>query len=143
MKIPVLLFASAALAFSQPVVKNPSFETPDNGGCPEFKYRPYSAPWEFVSAYSGISAIGCNVRFVSPPQPAGLGRQAAFLQSLGEPASIRQTVTGFVPGRTYVMSFFASPSLSAPTKFSMSNPPLKRFSNTPPDRSPPASRTRP
>jgi hypothetical protein len=108
MKIPVLLFASAALAFSQPVVKNPSFETPDNGGCPEFKYRPYSAPWEFVSAYSGISAIGCNVRFVSPPQPAGLGRQAAFLQSLGEPASIRQTVTGFVPGRTYVMSFFAA-----------------------------------
>jgi hypothetical protein len=61
-----------------------------------------------------MTALGRGMRFASPTAPAGSGGQAGFIQSLGSPAILSQTVDGLVAGHSYAVSFFAAGRLNKP-----------------------------
>ena len=78
-----------------------SFENPSVGG---YVYNPSGAIWTFNGVAgdgSGILANGSG--FGNPNAPDGT--QAAFIQSYG---TITQTLSGFVPGTNYVITYSAA-----------------------------------
>jgi uncharacterized protein (TIGR03437 family) len=116
--LSVLLISAAGLAAQTPLVANPTFETPSVGGCPKYQYQPSGATWTFVGS-AGITAAGCSgAGFNAPPTPPGGGSQVGFIQSGGAlgglvptgtgPGTLSQTVSGFVAGHTYEITFYAA-----------------------------------
>jgi Bacterial alpha-L-rhamnosidase 6 hairpin glycosidase domain/Bacterial alpha-L-rhamnosidase C-terminal domain/Protein of unknown function (DUF642) len=71
-----------------------------------YQYNPAGGPWTFSGALgngSGISASSSGFITANPPAPQGV--QVAFIQSNG---IISQTISGFVPGRAYTITFAAA-----------------------------------
>jgi len=100
----ILLGLFPQLATAQPVVADPSFETPDLGS--GFAYRPTVQGLTFERD-SGIAANGSAFGF----GPAPDGDQVGLIQTTpngSPPSSIAQTVTGLNPGEHYVLRFYAA-----------------------------------
>jgi autotransporter-associated beta strand protein len=77
------------------------FETPTNGG---YAYDPSGAPWTFSGASPNGSGIVHNGGgFGNPNSPEGI--QAGFVQEYG---TITQTISGFISGTNYTISFLAA-----------------------------------
>ncbi len=106
-----VLFNNGSTADSAPIgftvlSRNPNygFEIPSLGSG-NFAYAPAGGSWTFTDSSdgngSGIAANGSA--FGNPAAPQGT--QAALLQSYG---SIRQTLTGFVPGTNYTITYSAA-----------------------------------
>jgi hypothetical protein len=98
---------SPVIAYGDPNSINvPSFgfEAPVT---PTYIYNPASASWSFTpqsgSNGSGVSANGSGFTSANPRAPQG--GQVAFLQSS---ASMTQTLSGFVAGVTYTITFSAA-----------------------------------
>jgi hypothetical protein len=92
--------ASATPSF----VLNFGFETPSIG---TYQYNPSGGSWSFT-AQSGMNGSGItanNSLFTTGNPNAPQGIQSAFLQGIG---SIAQTITGFVPGLQYNLTFAAA-----------------------------------
>ena len=85
-------------------ILNFSFETP---GTSSFQYAPPGASWNFTAQSgangSGITANNSLFSTGNPNAPQGV--QSAFLQGLG---SISQTLSGFIPGLKYSLTFAAA-----------------------------------
>ncbi len=89
---------------------NFSFELPALGGG-NFQYNPAGGSWIFGGASGNGSGIVANgSAFGNPAAP--LGTQAGFLQGYG---TIAQTLTGFIPGVTYTVTFSAAQRSSVAT----------------------------
>ncbi len=113
-----LLESASSVAQAQstlPVLANASFEAPTVGSCPSFLAAPSGGSWTFTNA--GITTAGCGQSYNAPPLPTGGGTQAAFLQAGVIPGgnapgsvigSITQTVSGFIAGHSYTISFYAA-----------------------------------
>jgi hypothetical protein len=86
-----------------PAIPNFSFELP-NLGTGNYRYGPSGGSWSFNGASPSGSGIVANGSAFSNPN-APLGLQAAFLQERG---SIAQTLSGFIPGRTYTLTYSAA-----------------------------------
>jgi pectate lyase len=97
--------ANSGQAIATPVnaspvtVANFGFETPTTGN---YIYNPSGASWTFSSG-SGVTANNSSFTSGNPDAPEGL--QVGFLKSLG---TLSQTISGFVPGVTYVITFAAA-----------------------------------
>jgi uncharacterized protein (TIGR03437 family) len=109
-----LLFAAAlallpVLAVAQPAITNGSFDTPNVGPCPNFQFKPTGAAWVFSTANdAGITTGGCGQKYTAPALPSG-ATQAGFIQTAGPNAgTISQTVSGFVAGQNYTITFYAA-----------------------------------
>jgi hypothetical protein len=79
------------------------FEAPGIG-VGNYEYGPVGAPWTFNGASpsgSGIIANGSAFSNLDAPE----GSQAAFVQ---EDGTITQTISGFIPGTNYTLSFLAA-----------------------------------
>jgi uncharacterized protein (TIGR03437 family) len=110
-----LLSANFALQ-AQPEVANGSFATPNIGACPNYVTAPPGASWMFTSA--GITTGGCGQQYNAPQLPSGAVTQAAFIQVHGSASgcaqcggpttSLSQSVSGFVSGHSYVITFYAA-----------------------------------
>ena len=85
-------------------VFNFGFETPKVS---TFQYNPSGASWTFTAQSgnngSGIAANGSLFNSSNPNAPEGT--QVAFLQSI---SAISQTISGFVPGAKYAVTFSAA-----------------------------------
>ncbi|HZI33570.1 MAG TPA: alpha-L-rhamnosidase C-terminal domain-containing protein, partial [Candidatus Binatia bacterium] len=85
-------------------VFNAGFETPQVGA---YQYNPSGGSWTFTPQSgnngSGITANDSLFDSGNPNAPEGV--QAAFLQSI---SSISQTISGFVPGAHYAVTFSAA-----------------------------------
>ena len=80
---------------------NFSFETPKVNG---YAYDLAGASWVFAGASPNGSGILANgSAFANPNAPDG--SQAAFVQAYG---SFSQSLSGFVPGRVYTVTYFAA-----------------------------------
>lgn len=93
---------SVVASVNAQAIAGSSFEAPAVGN---FAYNPSGCFWTF-SAQSGNSGSGIVANgsaFGNPNAPDG--SQAGFVQSFG---SITQTISGFVPGTTYVVSYAAA-----------------------------------
>jgi autotransporter-associated beta strand protein len=77
------------------------FEAPTNSG---YAYNPSGAPWTFSGTSPNGSGIVANGGGFSNPN-APEGTQAGFVQEYG---TITQTISGFIPGTNYTLSFFAA-----------------------------------
>ena len=81
-----------------PAPANLGFETPSIAS---YQYNPGGGSWTFSGASPNGSGIVHNGSgFSNPNAPEGV--QAAFVQELG---TISQSIPGFVPGRTYTITF--------------------------------------
>jgi hypothetical protein len=81
-------------------IANPGFETP---ATPSFIYNPSGGSWTFSGTSgngSGIAANNSGFTQANPNAPEGV--QVAFLQGS---AIISQALSGFIPGKTYVITF--------------------------------------
>jgi len=81
-------------------IANPGFETPATSG---FIYNPGGGSWTFSGASgngSGVAANNSGFTQANPGAPEGV--QVAFLQGS---SIISQTLSGFVPGKPYVIAF--------------------------------------
>ncbi len=86
-----------------PPIPNFSFETPSIGSGNNL-YNPSGGSWTFTGASpNGSGLIGNGSGFSNPNAP--LGVQAAFVQELGK---ISQTLSGFIPGKTYTIAYSAA-----------------------------------
>jgi len=85
-------------------VYNFGFETPALG---TFQYNPSGASWTFTpSSGSGGSGLTPNGSLFNSSNPnAPEGSQVAFLQSI---STIAQSISGFVPGAKYAVTFSAA-----------------------------------
>lgn len=83
--------------------RDPGFESPAIG-VNNFQYNPSGAAWTFSGASPNGSGIVANGSGFSNPN-ALEGSQAAFVQGLG---TISQSISGFVPGQTYTITFSAA-----------------------------------
>ena len=85
-------------------VPNFSFETP---GVATYQYKPAGGSWAFTAQSgttgSGLAANRSAFTAANPNAPNGV--QVAFLQGLG---TITQTLSGFVPGTSYGITFSAA-----------------------------------
>lgn len=85
-------------------VHNFGFETPPIGA---YQYDPPASSWMFTPQSgnngSGITANGTLFNSSNPNAPEGT--QVAFLQSI---STISQTVSGFLPGASYALTFSAA-----------------------------------
>jgi hypothetical protein len=84
-------------------IANFGFEAP---ALSTYQYNPTGGSWTFSGALwngSGISANGSGFTSANPPAPQGV--QVAFIQSNG---IISQTISGFVPGTAYTITFAAA-----------------------------------
>ncbi|MEK7951627.1 hypothetical protein WKV53_14010 [Luteolibacter sp. Y139] len=93
---------SAVASVSAQSIAGYSFEAPAIGN---FAYNPSGGFWTF-SAQSGNNGSGIVANgsgFGNPNAPHG--SQAGFVQALG---TITQTISGFVPGTTYVINYAAA-----------------------------------
>ena len=84
---------------------NFGFETPSLGSG-NYGYTPSGASWTFSMDFNGGNGSGIAANgsaFSNPNAPEGT--QAAFLQSYG---SISQTLTGFLPGTNYTITYSAA-----------------------------------
>jgi hypothetical protein len=82
-------------------VPDPGFETPSISN---YQYNPVGVVWTFSSGgsnYCGLVSNGSG--FNNPNAPEGV--QAAFVQEYG---TLSQALPGFVPGRTYTVTFSAA-----------------------------------
>jgi hypothetical protein len=97
------------LAVAQPAITNGSFDTPNVGPCPNFQFKPTGAAWVFSTANdAGITTGGCGQKYTAPALPSG-ATQAGFIQTAGPNAgTISQTVSGFVAGQNYTITFYAA-----------------------------------
>ena len=106
-----VLFNNGSSADSTPISfavinRNPnlSFEIPSLGSG-NYAYAPGGGSWSFTDSLngngSGVAANGSAFGNPNAPQ----GTQAALLQSYG---SIRQTLSGFVPGTNYTITYSAA-----------------------------------
>jgi len=84
-----------------PTILNFSFETPSIG---TYQYNPSGGSWTFSGASPNGSGIVANGSGFSNPN-APLGTQAAFVQEYG---TISQTLSGFIPGKTYALAYSAA-----------------------------------
>jgi starvation-inducible outer membrane lipoprotein len=86
-------------------VSNFGFETPSLGsGTTAYEYNPSGAAWTFSGASpNGSGILGNGSAFSSPDAPQGV--QAAFVQTYG---TIRQPVSGLIPGTNYFITFLAA-----------------------------------
>ena len=85
--------------------RNYGFETPSLG-FGSYAFTPAGAAWTFSSDFNGGNGSGIAANgsaFGNPNAPQGT--QAAFLQSY---ATISQTLTGFVPGTNYTLTYSAA-----------------------------------
>jgi hypothetical protein len=81
-------------------IANPGFETP---AIPSFLYNPSGGSWTFSGASgNGSGAAANNSGFTQANPNAPEGVQVAFLQGS---SIISQALSGFVRGKTYVISF--------------------------------------
>ncbi|MGA2245043.1 MAG: protease pro-enzyme activation domain-containing protein [Verrucomicrobiota bacterium] len=79
------------------------FESPSLDSA-TFQYDPTGAAWTFNGASPNGSGLVANASgFSNPNAPEGV--QAAFVQEYG---SIAQTVSGFMPGTNYTLTFLAA-----------------------------------
>ena len=85
-------------------IPNFGFETPAVG---TYEYLPGGAAWSFGGTNGGGGAgIAANDSgFTTYNAPAPEGVQVAFVQTYG---TFSQTLTGFTPGTTYTITFFAA-----------------------------------
>jgi RHS repeat-associated protein len=97
----LLVTADAGVAPSAPAVGNAGFEAPAVGGG-SFQYGPSGTTWTMVN---GAGVSGNSSAFTSGNPAAPEGSQVAFLQVTG---SISQQVSGFQPGATYRVRFYAA-----------------------------------
>jgi starvation-inducible outer membrane lipoprotein len=84
-------------------VVNPGFEIPSIGS-DAYRYNPTGATWTFTGASPNGSGLIANGSAFSNPN-ALQGVQAAFVQ---EDGTIKQTISGFVPGTSYTITFLAA-----------------------------------
>jgi hypothetical protein len=86
-----------------PQPANPGFELPVTAG---YVYNPNGGSWTFSGAAGNGSGVTVNNSgFTGGNAPAPEGVQVAFIQVNG---TISQTISGFVPGTNYTVSFMAS-----------------------------------
>ncbi len=85
------------------VVPDFGFETPVIGSG-NFEYDPSGAAWTFNGASPNGSGLIANGSAFSNPN-ALQGTQAAFVQEAG---TIQQTISGFIPGTNYTITFLAA-----------------------------------
>jgi hypothetical protein len=92
-----------------PVIQNPAFAAPSVGSCPNFQFDPAGATWVFTTSNdAGITTGGCGGLYHAPALPSG-ATQAGFIQSnLNVTGSVSQTVSGFVEGHSYTITFYAA-----------------------------------
>ncbi len=89
-------------------VPNFGFETPSEGtGSSAYQYNPSGASWTFTpsSSNGGSGITANNTIFSSSNSPAPQGVQVAFIQRTG---TMSQSLSGFVPGATYTVTFSAA-----------------------------------
>lgn len=120
--IPAIL--AVALCFSplvpsllaQPTFSDASFETPSLGACPAAANTASGlsgTPWIFTD-YAGITTGGCALLLNAPSPPPGGGTQMGYIQASPQQnppvatASLSQTVSGFVAGHNYTITFWAA-----------------------------------
>lgn len=97
----VQIFSAEGISVTVP---NSSFEVPSLGSG-KHQYNPANAAWAFSgngSSPTGSGLCGNGSAFGNPNAPQG--GQVAFLQGTG---TISQTISGLVPGTTYIISFLA------------------------------------
>jgi hypothetical protein len=91
------------VTISPPVIPNFSFELPGIGAG-NYRYSPSGGSWTFGgTSPSGSGLVANGSGFSNPSAPLGL--QAAFVQEHGR---ISQTLSGFIPGRTYTLTYAAA-----------------------------------
>ncbi|MES2659619.1 MAG: Ig-like domain-containing protein [Verrucomicrobiota bacterium] len=89
------------VTIATPTIQNASFENPGVNG---FQYNPSGGSWTFNGASPNGSGIVANGgAFGNAASP--LGTQAGFVQSY---ATISQTLSGFIVGRTYTLAYSAA-----------------------------------
>jgi hypothetical protein len=94
---------SVAVSAMAEAMANFSFEVP-NIGSGNYVYNPSGGFWTFNGASpNGSGIVGNGSAFSNPNAPDGV--QAAFVQSYG---TISQTLSGFVPGTTYQVRYYAA-----------------------------------
>lgn len=100
---------SAEVSAMPQFVYNFGFETPALG---TYQYNPSGASWTFTpSSGSGGSGITPNGTLFNSSNPnAPEGSQVAFLQST---STVAQSISGFVPGATYAVTFSAAQRASS------------------------------
>ncbi|MES2657608.1 MAG: DUF642 domain-containing protein [Verrucomicrobiota bacterium] len=93
------------ISAATPTIPNLSFETPNIGtGGGSYQYNPSGGSWTFNGAPgNGSGLAGNGSGFNNPNAPDGT--QTAFVQNLG---TVTQTLSGFTPGRTYTVGYFAA-----------------------------------
>jgi autotransporter-associated beta strand protein len=81
------------------------FEIPGIGsGNTNYEYGPVGSGWTFSgNSPQGSGIVGNGTAFSNPNAPEG--SQAAFVQDHG---TITQTISGFIPGTNYTITFFAA-----------------------------------
>jgi autotransporter-associated beta strand protein len=84
-------------------ISNFGFETPSIG-TGNYVYNPSGGSWTFNGAAGSGSGLTANGSAFSSPT-ALQGTQAAFVQEYG---SIKQTLTGLIPGTNYTITFLAA-----------------------------------
>lgn len=93
------------ISSATPAVPNLSFETPNIGtGSGSYQYNPTGGGWTFSGSPgsgSGLAGNGSGFNNANAPD----GTQASFVQQFG---TITQTLSGFTPGRTYTLGYFAA-----------------------------------
>ncbi|HTI97505.1 MAG TPA: family 78 glycoside hydrolase catalytic domain [Dongiaceae bacterium] len=94
---------SAAVSATPEAIRNPGFETPQIGS---YIYTPSGAGWTFTGGTDNGSGITANNSgFTSGNPAAPEGNQVGFVQAYG---SISQTLSGFVPGTKYTITYAAA-----------------------------------
>lgn len=93
------------ISAATPAIPNFSFETPNIGtGSGSYQYNPSGGSWTFSgSGGNGSGLAGNGSGFNNPNAPHGT--QTSFVQSFG---TITQSLSGFTPGKTYTLSYFAA-----------------------------------
>ena len=86
-----------------PTIANYSFEVPSIGGG-SYRYYPTGGSWTFAGASPSGSGLVANGSGFSNPN-APLGTQTAFVQEYG---TISQVLSGFIPGKTYTLTYSAA-----------------------------------
>lgn len=114
-KIAVVLLVLSCCGWAGLIpVGDYSFENPNLGA--GYEYRPTGIDWNFTGS-AGIAADGSGFNLDDPAfgsVPAPDGSQVGFLQyntspsSGSDPGTISQTLTGFVQGETYAVTFYAA-----------------------------------